>query len=118
MLTQKKPRLYQCERVFSDSSTTSPLRKEENGQEHPTLKRKSQNQALKVAKELDKTKISKKSKYKKLKSKQRKKLPFDSSSEAFGHSMEIGRPLPGPDVNENSMEAIGKMGAEEDNELA
>ena len=100
--SQKKPRFYVSERVFSDSSTTSPLRKEEGAQERPTLKRKSQaSSTIKITKELDRMKITKKQKQKKLKSKQRKKSPFEESSEGFGFSSKV--PMRDTENNESSM---------------
>eukprot|EP00826_Nyctotherus_ovalis_P051349 TRINITY_DN6412_c0_g1_i10.p1 TRINITY_DN6412_c0_g1~~TRINITY_DN6412_c0_g1_i10.p1 ORF type:complete len:153 (-),score=45.00 TRINITY_DN6412_c0_g1_i10:43-501(-) len=87
-LTQKKPRLYACERIFSASSVTSPLNKEDEAQNHPILKRKSINSATKPSKDIEKPKSNKKSsKYKKKLKSKSKKLAYDSSSDLLGLSV-------------------------------
>ena len=86
-LTQKKPRLYACERIFSASSVTSPLHKEDDTHNHPILKRKAPNLIAKPSKDIDKPKPNKKSnKHKKLKNKTKKRTPYDSSSDVHGFS--------------------------------
>ena len=116
MLTQKKAKCYTCERVFSGSSVTSPIPKEETAQGHPILKRKTQNIITRVAKDMEKIKISKKStnKYKKIKNKSRKKGAFESSSEVFGVS--VGAAVKEEEENENSMEPIEAPESEDGNE--
>ena len=78
--TSKRPRLYECERIFSSCSVMSQHRKDEASQDHPILKRKIQNISPKIA---GKSKSIKKSKHKKMKSK-KNRAPFESSSEDVG----------------------------------
>ena len=117
MLTQKKPRLYACERIFSDSSITSPLRKEDGGQEHPLLKRKSLNPLGKITKDFDKMKVTKKQKHKKVKQRKRVKFPFEGSSE--GYAFSVSGPIKDTENNENSVEeSMPNVASEEDNEMS
>ena len=99
--------------MFSDSSTSSPLRKEEAAQDHPILKRKSHNSTNKIAKDADRSKVIKKQKQKKLKSKLRKKTPYDGSSDALEFSPRI--PMRDSENNESSMrETFPHVGSEMD----
>lgn len=103
-LTQKKPRLYACERIFSASSVTSPLNKEDEAHNHPILKRKAPSSLIKTPKDLDKLKSNKKlNKHKKLKNKIRKRTPYDSSSEVHGFSAM-------KEENNESLEDMSDMG--------
>ncbi len=85
--SQKKAKFFMSERVFSDSSTTSRLRREEPMQDRAVLKRKAPYSISKLEKGIDRLKLPKKSKSKKTKQKQRKKPLFEASSEGFGMSV-------------------------------
>ena len=112
--TQKKAKFFMSERMFSDSSITSRLRREEPMQDRPVLKRKTPYSMNKLGKDMDRLKVQKKAKSKKAKQKQRKKPLFEGSSEGFGLSME-GNMMKESENADNSMGSMNGLASEDEN---